>query len=182
MSESPSPQSQAKALVARFDAARDTFLAAFAEAPDEALSYTPAGEEYALGILPLHLQDSMTNYLDVYERVTAVDFGPVDLAADSTRATQRAERHRLLTVTKPTGKDRAASLADLTATHRRVTEQFGTLDDAALTRKADVIYSLGTDPYPTSAADILGWLADHYNEHIAQTTQLLARWQSEQAR
>ena len=70
MSESPSTQGQAASLVARFDAARDTFLAAFAQAPDEALPYTPAGEEYALGVLPIHLQDSMNHYLDVYQRVS----------------------------------------------------------------------------------------------------------------
>ena len=50
-----SPQSQTEALLARFDAARDAFLAAFAQAPDAALPYTPAGDEYALGVLPLHL-------------------------------------------------------------------------------------------------------------------------------
>ena len=53
-----SEQSQAAGLLARFDTARDAFLAAFAEAPDDALPYTPAGEEYALGVLPPHLQDS----------------------------------------------------------------------------------------------------------------------------
>jgi hypothetical protein len=160
MSESPSTQGQAASLAARFDAARDTFLAAFAQAPDEALPYTPAGEDYALGVLPIHLQDSMNHYLDVYQRVTAANYGPVDLGADPANA---------------------AMLADLDATHRRVTERFRTLDDETVTRQAAVVYAPGSEPYPTSVADIFGWLTDHYDEHVAQTAQLLARWQSERA-
>ena len=37
------------AVVAAFDAARDRFLAAFAEVPDEALTYLPEGDEFAIG-------------------------------------------------------------------------------------------------------------------------------------
>jgi len=176
------PQGQAATLIARFDEARDGFLAAFAQAPDEALPYTPTGEEYALGILPLHLQDSMNHYLDVYDRMTAASFGPVNLGADPTLAQQEAAQHQRLVTTKPTGADRAALLDSLNATHRRVTERFAALDDMAVTRQADVVYSPGTDPYPTSVADIFGWLTDHYDEHIAQTAQLLERWQAEQTR
>ena len=175
-------QGQAAILIARFDAARDSFLTAFAQAPDEALPYTPAGEEYALGLLPLHLQDSMNHYLDVYDRMTAANFGPVNLGADPTLAQREAAQHQRLVTTKPTGADRAALLDDLNATHRRVTGRFSGLDDAAVTRLADVVYSPGTDPYPTSVAAIFGWLTDHYDEHIAQTAQLIARWQAEQAR
>ncbi len=182
MSGSTDPQRQAATLIARFDAACDGFLVAFAQAPDEALPYTPAGEEYALGILPLHLQDSMNHYLDVYDRMAAANFGPVDLGADPTLAQQEAAQHQRLVTTKPTSADRAALLDDLNATHKRVTERFGVLDDAAVTRQSDVVYSPGTDPYPTSVAAIFGWLTDHYDEHIVQTAQLLAHWQAEQAR
>lgn len=182
MGESTSPQGQTATLVARFDAARDGFLAAFAQAPDEALPYTPVGDEYALGVLPLHLEGPINRYLGVYDRMVAVDFGPVDLTVDPAYAAREAEQHRLCTVTKPTGAERAALLADLGAAHQQVIDRLGALDDAALTRKAPVIYSPGTNPYPTSAAEIFGWLIDHYEEHIAQTAQLIAQWQAEQAR
>ena len=174
-----SPQSQTEALLARFDAARDAFLAAFAQAPDAALPYTPAGDEYALGVLPLHLQDSMNHYLDVYARMADASYGPVDMTSDPDHTTQEAEQHQRLTVTKPSSADRAGLLSDLAATHQRVRDRFATLDDATVARQADVIYSAGSDPYPTSVADILGWLTDHYDEHTEQTGQLLARWQSE---
>ncbi len=184
MSDTPtpstqSPQSQAAVLLARFDAARDAFLAAFTQAPDAALPYTPAGDEYALGVLPLHLQDSMNHYLDVYAHMAGANYGSVDMTSDPDHAAQEAEQHRRLTVTKPTGADRAGLLSDLAATHRRVRDRFATLDDATVERKGDVIYSTGSDPYPTSVADILGWLTDHYDEHTEQTGQLLARWRSE---
>ncbi len=182
MSGPTDPQGQAATLIARFDAARDGFLAAFAQAPDEALPYTPAGEEYALGVLPLHLQDSMDHYLDVYDRMAEANFGPVNLGADPTLAQREAAKHQRLVTTKPTGADRAALLDDLNATHRRVTERFSALDDVTVARQADVVYSPGTDPYPTSVTAIFGWLTDHYDEHIAQTAQLIERWQAEQAR
>lgn len=174
-----SEQSQAAGLLARFDTARDAFLAAFAEAPDDALPYTPAGEEYALGVLPLHLQDSMNHYLDVYTRMVGADYGPVDLTSDPSHAAHEAELHQRLVITKPTGADRAAMLGDLAATHQRIRDRFADLDDATVARQADVIYSPGTAPYPTSVADIMGWLTDHYDEHVAQTAQLLERWRSE---
>lgn len=182
MSGPTDPQEQAATLIARFDTARDGFLAAFAQAPDEALPYTPAGEEYALGVLPLHLQDSMNHYLEVYDRMAEANFGPVDLGADLEMVANAAELHQRLLTTKPTGADRSALLDELNATHRRVTERFASLDDAAVARQTDVTYSPGTDPYPTSAAAIFGWLTDHYDEHIAQAAQLIERWQAEQAR
>lgn len=174
-----SPQSQAEALLARFDTARDAFLAAFAHAPDDALPYTPPGDEYALGVLPLHLQDSMKHYLDVYARMSGASYGPVDMTGDPDHAAREAEQHQRLTMTKPTGADRAGLLSDLAETHQRVRDRFAALADAEVARQADVIYSAGSDPYPTSVADILGWLTDHYDEHTEQTGQLLARWQSE---
>ena len=181
MSEPTSPQGQAATLIARFDAARDTFLAAFALAPDDALPYTPAGEEYALGVLPLHLQDSMNHYLEVYDRMAAAHFEPIDLGADLEMVANAADLHERLLTTKPTGADRAGLLADLDATHQRVTDHFRALDDEGVTRTSTVVYSPGTDPYPTSVADIFGWLTDHYDEHTAQTAQLLDRWHAERA-
>lgn len=181
MSDSPSTQGQVAALVAKFDAARDTFLAAFAQAPDAALPYTPPGDDYALGVLLPHLRDTINHYLAVYDHISAANYGPVDLTTDADMMAHEQALHQQLVVTKPTGDDRAAMLADLGAAHQRLDERFGGLDDASLTRQADVIYSPGTEPYPTSVADIFGWVIDHYDEHVAQTTQLIAQWQAEQA-
>ena len=35
---------------------------------------------------------------------------------------------------------------------------------------------VGQDPYPTSPDDVLGWLREHYREHVEQCPQLIASW------
>src|SRR5258708_29149499 len=56
MSEQTRAADGRAATLAALDAARDRFLAAFAQAPDEALPFVPAGAETPLGAVPLHMQ------------------------------------------------------------------------------------------------------------------------------
>jgi hypothetical protein len=44
------------------------------------------------------------------------------------------------------------------------------------TRKAPVVYGEGQAPYPTCAEDIVGWLRDHYREHVTQCADLINEW------
>jgi hypothetical protein len=164
------------AALAAFDAAREAFLAAFAQAPDEALTYVPEGDEYAIGTLLAHLVDPMERYMDVFARTRRADFGPVDFAADTERAARESRRHAELVAMQPTGADRPRLLAELEAAHQQVRGTVGALEEATFTRQAPVIYSAGSEPYPTSCRDIMGWLIDHYDEHITQVGDLLARW------
>lgn len=179
-SHAPSTGESEKALAA-FDQARDAFLAAFAQAPDEALPYVPPGEEYTIGILPIHLQDSIVNYLDLYGRIVRTDFASFDTSADpdaAEKAEAAARHHRDLAAQRPTGAERAGMLADLARVHEAVRARFAPLDDAAFTRQAQIIYSAGGPVYPTSAHDITGWVTDHYNEHTQQVGELLTRWRA----
>src|SRR5690242_4578248 len=121
--ESPEP---ARTLAA-FDAARDTFLAAFAQTPDAALAYVPPGDEYALGALLQHLCDPIDRYLDVYDRIRRAGYGAVDLAADPEYATNEAARHAAVVAARPTGADRPRLLAALHDAHQRVRGTFGEL-------------------------------------------------------
>src|SRR5262249_46579468 len=57
-----------------FDEARDHFLTAFAQAPDEALPFVPPGDEYAIGVLPIHLLDPITRYMTVFDQITANEY------------------------------------------------------------------------------------------------------------
>lgn len=167
--------------LAAFDQARDVFLAAFAQAPDEALPYVPPGDEYALGILPVHLQDPIHDYLDIFERMQRTNFVPFDLSADpdaAAKAEASAQHHRSLAAQRPTGTDRARMLADLARAHESVRTRMDPLDDATFTRQAQVVFAAGGAPYPTSARDILGWVTDHYNEHTQQVGELLASWRA----
>jgi hypothetical protein len=43
-------------------------------------------------------------------------------------------------------------------------------------RQTPVIYRPGEDPYATSPEDIVGWLTDHYREHVTQCADLIAEW------
>ncbi|HKB46146.1 MAG TPA: DinB family protein, partial [Ktedonobacterales bacterium] len=120
--------SQQVAALTAFDAARDAFLAAFADVPDAALAYVPAGDEYAVGTLLPHLCDPINRYLDVLGLARNAGFGLVDLAADPMRAEREAQRHAQLAATRPTGADRARLLADLAFAHEQAHGAVAALD------------------------------------------------------
>ncbi|MGZ3664112.1 MAG: DinB family protein [Ktedonobacterales bacterium] len=179
--QAPSTSESAQALAA-FDQARDVFLAAFAQAPDEALPYVPPGEEYALGILPVHLQDSIHDYMDLFARIVRTDFASFDMSADADaaeKAEASARHHRALAEQRPTGAERAGMLTDLARTHESVRARFAPLDDVTFTRQAQIVFSAGGPVYPTSARDLVGWMTDHYNEHTQQAGELLTRWRAQ---
>jgi DinB superfamily len=164
------------AALADFDSARDRFLAAFAAAPDAALPFVPAGEEYALGVLPMHLQDPMRHYMAVFDMIQVAGYSPLDLTGTAEEAAVSPERHAQIVATRPTGAERADMLAALDAAHERVRARVTALDEATFMRAAPVVYGPGAAPYPTSCRDIMGWLTDHYDEHTAQVGQLLEAW------
>jgi hypothetical protein len=168
---------QVEALTA-FDTARDAFLTAFAGAPDAALAYVPPGDEYAVGTLLPHLCDTMHHYLGVLGLARDAGFARVDLAADPARAERDAQRHAELVAFRPTATERDHLLAEVAAAHQRVREAVEALDGATFLRQAPVSYSLGSEPYPTSCKDIMGWLTDHYDEHTAQVGTMLAGWRA----
>lgn len=177
MTEHIRTTTQATAL-AELEQAYQDFLDTFAQVPNAALSFVPVGEEYTVGTLLAHLQDPLRNYTDVLQRILDADFGPVDQSADPQRAERDARRHAELAAMRPTGADRLALLAGLAEAHANAHAQIAALDEATFTRQAPVIYSAGSAPYPTSGADIVVWLVDHYHEHIAQTGQLLDAWRA----
>ena len=179
MSATPAPSSDRAAALAAFDQARDAYLAAFSQAPDEALAYVPAGEEYTLGVLTLHLCDPIERYLYTFECIRAANFGLVDLASDAEHQAREASRHAERVAARPTGADRPALLRALDEAHQRVHATAAALDGDSFTRQAPVIYSAGAAPYPTSFRDILGWLTDHYHEHTTQVAELLDRWRGQ---
>jgi hypothetical protein len=163
-----------------FEQAYAAFLAAFEQAPDAALAYVPPGDAYSLGILPLHLQDQIRDYMDLLQHMLKDDFASLDLGQDTERETRAANRYAYLAEQRPTGADRAALLTELASAHREAHTGLGALGEATGTRTAAVIYSAGTAPYPTSARAIIGWLQDHYQEHTKQTQDMLAQWRAEQ--
>jgi len=167
-----------KETLTAFDQAYTAFLAAFGQAPDAALGYVPPGDEYALGVLLPHLEDTLQHYTKVLQQMQRANFAPLDLGSTAEQEAS-ARRHAFLVAQRPTGADRARMLAELASKHQMAMEELAGVNEAASTRAAPVIYSAGSAPYPTSARDILGWLSDHYREHTAQIQAMLAQWRAE---
>ena len=169
------------AAMAAFDQGRDEFLATYATVPDEALSYLPPGDEYALGALPIHVCDSIEHYLAVHDRMTQANHGEVDLSQDAAISAMSQQQHRRMLQARPTAAERASLVATVKATHDQLRQRLDPLSDEDYARTAPVIYDAGSQPYPTSAGMIVGWLSDHYREHIQQIQELLVSWHGEKA-
>ena len=163
------------AALADFDAARAEWDAAFAKVPDGALAYLKDGDDYALGGLQVHVNWVLTHYARILEAIVGGGFkpvGPKDSSGESDAAGKRARAGL-------TAKERQRALYDLERLHAAVLTSVGRLKDAGdWSRKAAVVYGEGQDPYPTSPEDIVGWLTDHYREHVLQSGELISEWES----
>jgi hypothetical protein len=62
--------------------------------------------------------------------------------------------------------------------HAAVTAALTKLSPADWSRKCEVVYGEGQDPYPTSPEDIVEWLRDHYREHVTQSADLIDAWEA----
>lgn len=162
------------AALAEFDAARAEWDAAFAKVPDGALVFLKPGDDYALGGLQVHVNWVLTHYTRILDGIVAGGFkpmGPKDGPGESDAAGKKAKAGL-------TAKERPRSLYDMERLHAAVLAAVARLGDSDWSRKAAVVYGEGQDPYPTSPEDIVGWLTDHYREHVAQSAELRAEWES----
>lgn len=167
------------AVVAAFDRARDRFLAAFAEVPNEALTYLPEGDEFAIGALLLHVTDPLHNYTRLLGEMAASD-GRLDQGGDLAQQEAQLQRRAEIIAARPTAAERAALLAALEAAHQQFRARLLTIPDADFDREIDVVYPGSTEPYPTSPHMVAGWVIDHYDEHVPHVTALLEGWRGEQ--
>jgi hypothetical protein len=156
-----------EAALADFDHARDEFEDAFSKAPDEALSYMPDGDDYSIGYLLIHVRDIMRNYAGVADKIKEAAFGEVRLGGEGEPPS-----------TPEQVTDRNASLAEMEAAHDDLAGKLRALAYEDFTRKAPVYYPGSEEPYPTSAADIVTWVTDHYREHVPHVEQLIEGWKS----
>ena len=158
--------------LADLEAARREWEAAFAEVPDEALAYLKPGDDYALGGLQVHVNWVLVHYRRVLDGLVDRGFTPLpplDAPGENAEFNQRAKA----------GLDhdsRRQALADMASVHGAVVETANQVPDASWSRKTPVTYGAGQDPYPTSPEDVIGWLADHYREHVEQCPELVADW------
>jgi len=158
--------------LAEFDLARGEWELAFANVPDEALAYLKPGDDYALGGLQVHVNWVLLHYRRVLDGIIAGRFerlGPQDSAGEAERANHRAKDGMA-------AAERRKSLDDMDRMHVAVRAAAARLPADDWSRKAPVIYGAGQDPYPTSPEEIIGWLRDHYREHVQQSADLVEEW------
>jgi hypothetical protein len=163
---------QKEAALADFEKARAEWESAFDGVPDDALSYLKPGDDYALGGLQVHVNWVLIHYTRVLEGLISGGFGPLgplDPKGENDEFNSRAKAG--LTVV-----GRREALADMAGLHRSVLDAIERLPEESWSRKASVVYGEGQDPYPTSPAEIIGWLREHYREHVEQCPELVASW------
>jgi len=163
-----------EAALAEFETARKEWESAFAQVPDGALAYLKPGDDYALGGLQVHVNWVLTHYRRVLDAIVAGGFkplGPQDSPGEGDAASQKAKEGLA------TG-ERAKAMTDMGRLHGAVTTAATKLSAADWSRKCEVVYGEGQDPYPTSPEDIVEWLCDHYREHVTQSADLIDAWEA----
>ncbi len=161
-----------EAALADFESARKEWEAAFANVPDGALTYLKPGDDYSLGGLQVHVNWVLVHYRRVLDGILAAGFAetaPGDPPADVRRALEGAKRGLM-------PAERRSSLAEMAQLHATVRSTIRELPEEDWSRKASVIYGEGQDPYPTSPEDVIGWLREHYREHVEQSADLIEEW------
>ena len=155
-----------------FDAARTDWEAALAQVPDEALAYLKPGDDYALGGLQVHVNWVLVHYGRILDGLIEGGFAPL---APLDPPGERDETNKL-SKAGLTADGRRKALAEMAAMHRAVLDAVKKLPDERWSHKTPVVYGAGQDPYPTSPEDVIGWLSDHYREHVQQCPELVASW------
>jgi hypothetical protein len=155
-----------------FDGARKEWESAFSRVPDEALGYLKPGDDYALGGLQVHVNWVLVHYSRVLDGIVGGKFRrvePQDSPAEADRANRKAKEGL-----NPV--ERRKLLEDMDRLHASVRKVAAKLSPDDWSRQAPVVYGAGQEPYPTSPEEIIGWLRDHYREHVQQSADLIADW------
>jgi ketosteroid isomerase-like protein len=158
--------------MAAFTAARDEYLEIMRSLPPHASEYLKPGDDYSLGGIAVHVNYVLEHYTNVLNAMIEGGFTecrPEDPAGLEASARARAKEGLL-------AGEVVAELATTEALHEKVT---GIVEGIAaeIGRKAPVWYPGGAEVYSTSAVDVLGWLSDHYREHVPQLEALVAEWE-----
>jgi hypothetical protein len=161
-----------EAALSDFEVARGEWESALARVPDEALAYLKPGDDYALGGLQVHVNWVLGHYGRVLDALIAEGFAPMtakDPPGEWEAFHQKAKAGL-------TAAGRVQAVAEMSRLHQSVVKAAQGLDATDWWRKAPVVYGEGKDPYPTSPDDLIGWLRDHYREHVDHSAELIASW------
>src|SRR5262249_47086036 len=144
--------------------------------PDDALKYVPSGEDYTLGGLAVHVTDSILHYVHVIDLMKKANYAQVRAVDEMDEAKRRRDE---LVANGFGGGDRAAVFAEMRSEHEQLEGQLRAMSEDEYSREAPVLYGAdATEPFATKPSDVVGWLADHYDEHIQQVAELLDRYKA----
>jgi hypothetical protein len=163
-------RTEVRQLLAGFDTAANDFFEAFAAVPDTALAFRPEGDDYALSGLLIHVAGGLEFYGGVLAQIIATNFEPL------TASGAPDPRDVALAHDGIAASERASTIARVRTAHEQLAKQVEQVND--IRRTADVRFGESADPLPTSAADFVGWMRDHYREHIPHIEELLTRWRA----
>ena len=158
--------------LAGFDVSRDAFLVAIEAAPDESLRYLRPGDVYAIGGLVVPCVHFLRHYRRVLERLGEPE--PKEFHASDPPEEVAEDSRRALAGLAP--GERAAELRSLATLHGDVMRAALAVPEGGWERKTPVFYGDAAEAYPTSPDDIIGWLRDHYQEHVPHAAELIAEW------
>jgi hypothetical protein len=159
------------AALGEFDGRRTAFEEALRRAPDAALRYRAPGDEYALGGLVVHVTQVLRHYVDVLEAIHTADWQDPTAPPSQPTPTEAA-----LIRDGFGGDGRTEVLEQLRGAHNALVNAVRAEPSEWFSRKAPVTYDGSSEPYPTSPADVLGWVGDHYTEHTHQIADLISAW------
>lgn len=175
MSSTPETLLDRASALADFARARDALEAALARVPDEAIGYRPPGDDYALGGLIVHVTEVLDHYAYALDAMRAAESGDVRVAEGATIVERRSPG----TVASGfAGHERSAVLGAMQSAHDDLTARVQALPTEAYPRKAPVYFGDAPAPFDTSAADVVGWVTDHYREHVGQIADLVTTWKA----
>lgn len=162
--------------LANFDHARDDFENALGLAPVEALDYKPEGDDYSIADLVPHCTHAIQRYNRLLDAIEEAEYQEVREAAGDEHD-ELLQRHRAARLDAGSrGTAGKSALDELDAAHDRLATRLRELAQEEYARAAPVYYPGSDEPYPTRAMDIVGWLTDHYQEHVPHVTQMLEAW------
>src|SRR3954467_3995288 len=167
--------------LADFDHARDDFERAYAGVPAQALDYKPEGDDYSLGYLITHVTASITRYSRLLDDLEAAEYAEVREAAqqpDAVPITTSSNAGEPDVEADPT----AGIFEEMELAHDTIAAKMREMAHERYRTQSPVYYSGSTEVYPTSAHDIIGWLIDHYREHIVQVADMLKHRQQDNNR
>jgi DinB superfamily len=160
--------------LADFDKARGEWEAVLAGVPDDALGYLKPGDDYAIGGLQVHVNQVLVHYRRVLEGLIGGGFASMKVSDPPKEIAETKVKTRA----GLTAAERVQSLGEMRGLHAKIVEAITRLPEGDWSRKAPVVYGEGQDPFPTSPEDVIGWLRDHYREHVHQAPELVEVWRS----